>query len=162
MTANFIGQTLWVAQAVPSANTITAFEALTWVQFKGHKSLPVLGVTHAGIDVEDLATGFTASVKGAATGRDSSFSCRGIPADAGQIDVIEQCADEAGLGSVKLLTGSGTDGGDGPAPATGDVVVYAQGYFHSYDPNQGTTSTSEGFTASFRQNAPTVTGTQPA
>ena len=105
MTANFIGQTMYVAQALPATNDDTGFEALTWVQVKGIQTLPVFGVTHNGIDVPDLATGFTQSVKGAAAGRDSTFSFRRIAADAGQIDVAEQAADDDGLGSIKLVTG---------------------------------------------------------
>lgn len=162
MTANFIGQTMYVAQALPATNDDTGFEALTWVQVKGIQTLPVFGVTHNGIDVPDLATGFTQSVKGAAAGRDSTFSFRRIAADAGQIDVAEQAADDDGLGSIKLVTGSGTDSGDGPAATSGDRVVYAQGYFHSLEPNQGTDSSFEGSSCSFRQNAVEVEATEPA
>ena len=160
--SNFIGHTLWVAQALPTANTTTAFEALTWVQVKGIITLPVLGITHNGIDIPDLALGFTQSVKGAGAGKDSTFTYREIAADAGQIDVAEQCADSAGLGSVKIAQGTGTVGADGPAVETGDVVTYAQGYFHTRDPNPGTDSDYKGFTASFRQNAIELTGTEPA
>jgi len=162
MTANHIGKTLYVAQALPATNNAGGFEALTWVQVKGIQTLPVFGVSHSGIDVPDLATGFTQSVKGAAAGRDSTFTFRRIAADAGQIDVQEQAADEAGLGSIKIVTGSGADSGDGPIPATGDRVIYAQGYFHSFEPNQATDSTFEGATVSFRQNAVEVEATEPA
>lgn len=162
MTANHIGKTMYVAQALPATNNAAGFEALTWVQVKGIQTLPVLGVSHSGIDVPDLATGFTSSVKGAAAGRDSTFTYRRIAADAGQIDVEEQAIDDNGLGAVKIVTGSGTDSGDGPAPVTGDPVEYAQGYFHSYEPNQATDSSFEGATVSFRQNNFTVTATEPA
>ena len=162
MTANHIGATLWVAQAAPATNDTTGFEALTWVQVKGIQTLPVLGVSHSGIDVPDLATGFTASVKGAAAGRDSTLSYRRIAADAGQIDVEEQAVDADGIGSVKLAYGSGAVGADGPAVETGDRVIYAQGYFHSFEPNQATDSSYEGATVSFRQNDFTVEGTEPA
>ena len=162
MTANHIGKTMYVAQAVPAANTAAGFEALTWVQVRGIQTLPVLGVTHSGIDISDLGTGFTRSAKGAGAGRDSNFSFRNIDADAGQEDVEEQCVDADGLGSVKIVTGSGADTGDGPAPVTGDPVQYAQGYFHTFEENQGTDTTFEGATASFRQNDFTVKASEPA
>lgn len=162
MTQNHIGKTLWVATALPATNDAAGFEALTWVQVKGIQTLPLLGVTHAGIDVADLATGFTSAVKGAASGKDSPFSHRDIPGDPGQGNVKTQAIDPSGVGSVRIVEGSGTDTGDGPAPVTGDVVEYAQGYFHSYDPNEGSDSTHRGATISFRQNNFSVEGTVPA
>jgi hypothetical protein len=161
MTRSHIGKTIYVAQALPATNDNTGFEALTWVQAKGVQTLPQLGVTHAGIDVPDLGTGFTESVKGAATGVESQMSFRKVDSDAGQIDIKEQSEDGQGLLSVKIVTGSGTDSGDGPAPVSGDAVQYAQGYVHSYQENQGDTTTHEGFTVTFRQNAVTVNATEP-
>lgn len=161
-TRNNIGKTLYVAQALPATNNAAGFEALSWVQAKGVQVLPQLGVTHESIEVPDLATGFTASNKGAASGVESTMSFRLIAADAGQIDIREQSDDNQGVMSVKIVTGSGTDAGDGPAPETGDPVQYAQGYAHSYQENQGDTTTHEGFTVSFRQNALTVNATEPA
>lgn len=162
MTRSHIGKTIYVAQALPATNDDTGFEALAWVQAKGVQSLPQLGVSHSGIDVPDLATGFTESIKGAATGVESQMSFRMIAADAGQIDIKEQSDDIGGVMSVKIVTGSGVDSGDGPAPVSGDAVKYAQGYVHSYQENQGDTTTHEGFTVTFRQNALTVDATEPA
>jgi hypothetical protein len=160
MTRNHIGKTLYVAEGLPDTNDAAGFEDMTWVQVKGIQTLPVLGVSHAGIDVPDLATGFTSSVKGAATGRDTTFTYRNIDADPGQEDVEGLAEDAQGEGCVKIVTGSGTDTGDGPAPVDGDEVKYAQGYFHSYEPNQGTDSSFEGASVSFRQNNFTVVGTE--
>lgn len=162
MTTNHIGATLWVSEAAPATNDTAGFEALTWVQVKGIQTLPVLGVSHSGIDVPDLATGFTSSVKGAAAGRDSTFTYRNIDADPGQEDVEGLAVDDNGVGAVKIGYGSGTVGADGPALETGDEVIYAQGYFHSYEPNQGSDSSFRGATVSFRQNDFTVEGTEPA
>ncbi|WP_425070642.1 hypothetical protein [Sagittula sp. S175] len=164
-TKNHIGKTLYVAQALPATNNAAGFEALTWVQVKGIQTLPVLGVTHATIDVPDLATGFTIAVKGAASGQDTPFTFRDLGTgtlDAGQADAIEQANDAQGLMSVKIVTGSGTDSGDGPAPVTGDPVEYAQGFAHSYVPNTGDTSGHEGGSVTFRQNNFTVSATEPA
>jgi len=161
MTTNHIGATLYVAQAAPATNDAAGFEALTWVQVKGIQTLPVFGVSHAGIDVEDLGTGFTSSVKGAASGRDTAFTFRRIADDPGQIDVKEQAADDNGVASLKIVYGTGVDTGDGPAPVTGDEVHYAQGYLHSYEANAGSVSSFRGASVNFRQNAVEVEGTEP-
>lgn len=165
MTANHIGKTMYVAEALPATNDAAGFEALTWVQVKGIQTLPVLGVSYSGIDAPDLATGFTKSSKGAGAGRDTTFTFRdmgGSSIDPGQEDVIGLAEDRDGLGSVKLVAGTGAFGADGPAPQTGDKVEYAQGYFHTFEPNQGTVTTHEGGTCSFRQNDFTIAATEPA
>jgi hypothetical protein len=162
MTNNHIGKTLYVAQALPATNDDTGFEALTWVQVKGLQVLPQLAITHGDIEVPDLATGFTTGLKGAATGVTSTMSFRKVASDAGQIDVKEQAEDGAGQMSIKIVTGSGTDSGDGPAPVEGDPVQYAQGICKDYQEIQGDSTTHEGFSVSFRQNAFTVDATEPA
>lgn len=161
-TENNIGVTLWGVAGAPSANTTTGFEALTWVQLKGHQTLPVFGVSHSNIDVPDLSTGFTSGVKGAASGRDTTFTFHGDGTDTGIATAITAAADNDGIYSLKIVRGSGTDTGDGPAPTTGDAVQYAHGYLHSYEENQGSDSTHEGGSINFKQNAATVTGTEPA
>jgi len=162
MTRNNIGKTLYVAQALPATNNAAGFEALTWVQVKGLQVLPQLGVTHADIEVPDLGTGFTSTLKGAATGVESTMSFYTVASDPGQVDVLEQAEDQQGLLSIKIVTGSGTDSGDGPAPVTGDPVQYAQGICKNYQQVQGDNTTHEGFTVAFRQNEFTVNGTEPA
>jgi hypothetical protein len=162
MTRNNIGKTLFVAQALPATNDDTGFEALTWVQVKGLQVLPQLGISHADIEVPDLATGFTSTLKGAATGVESTMAFRTVDSDAGQEDVREQAHDAQGLMSVKIVTGSGTDTGDGPAPVSGDAVKYAQGICKNYQEIQGDTTNHEGFSVAFRQNDFTVDATEPA
>lgn len=160
--ANHIGKTLWVAQAHPATNDTAGFEALTWVQVNGLQVLPTLGGSHNLIDVEDLAVGEVTAEKGAHSGNDSTMSFYTVAADAGQIDIKEQADDDAGALSVRIVTGSGTDSGSGPAPVTGDPVVYAQGIAHSYVDNEGNVSNHDGFQVGFRQNLKKVTGTVPA
>lgn len=162
MTNNHIGKTFYVAQALPATNDAAGFAALTWVQVKGVQTLPQLGVSHSTIDIPDLATGFTTKAKGAAAGVSTTATFRTVASDPGQADVLEQCLDEAGPISVKIGVGSGTDSGDGPALQTGDVVEYAQGIAHSYQPNQGDNSSHEGFQFTFEQNNFTVTATEPS
>lgn len=162
MTRNHIGKTLYVAQALPATNDSTGFEALTWVQVKGLQVLPQLGVSHADIEVPDLSTGFTSTLKGAATGVESTMAFRTVAADAGQVDVKEQAVDAQGEMSIKIVTGSGTDTGDGPAPVSGDAVQYAQGICKNYQEIQGDTTNYEGFSVAFRQNDFTVDATEPA
>lgn len=157
-TSNDIGKTLYVSAALPATNDAAGFEALTWTKVEGLQELPQIGVSHANIDVPDLQSGFTAGVKGAATGNDSQMMFRDIgSADAGQ-DIIHTASDGgSGSMSVKIVEGSGTDN----APVSGDPVEYAQGYAHSYLKNKGTTTSHEGFAANFKQNALSVTATEP-
>lgn len=161
MTQNHIGKTIYVAKAKPAANTAAGFEALTWVLAKGPITLPQLGTTHSMTDIPDLATGFTSAVKGAGQGVDTTMTFRDVDGDTGQADLIGQADDNDGILCVKIVSGTGADTGDGPAPVAGDKVEYAQGIAHSYQPNQGDNSSYEGFQVGFRQNAKTVKATQP-
>ena len=162
MTANNIGLTLYGVAGAPATNNAAGFEALTWVQLKGTQTLPVFGVTHANIDVSDLGTGFTSGVKGAGTGKDMSFTYHGDGTDTGIATAIVAANAQAGIYSLKIVRGSGTDSGDGPAPVTGDVVQYAHGYLHTYEENAKDDSSFEGGSINFKQNAATVNGTEPA
>lgn len=159
MTGSHIGKTMYVAEAVPATNNAAGFEALTWVKAEGIQVLPQLGVSHANIDVPDLQTGFTAGVKGAGTGNDSTCTFRDVAGDAGQDDIrgLANAGGTLGAGSIKIVKGSGTN----QAPVAGDPVQYAQGYFHSYVEIQGDTTTHEGFSANFKQNDLTVDATEP-
>ena len=162
MTQNFIGDTIYVTKAYPATNTAVDFEALPWVQAKGNVTLPQLGVSHSLIDIPDLATGFDDVVKGAGKGVDTNMTFREKDGDTGQADIKAQAGDNDGILCVKIVSGSGVDSGDGPAPVTGDPVKYAQGIAHSYQPNQGDNSSYKGFQAGFRQKKPTIEATEPA
>ena len=162
MTDNNIGVTLWGVAGAPATNNAAGFEALAWVQLKKTQTLPVFGVSHSNIDVPDLSTGFTSGVKGAGSGRDTTFTYHGDGTDTGIASAIVAANDQDGIFSLKIVRGSGTDAGDGPAPVTGDAVEYAHGYLHSYEPNQGSDSSHQGGSINFKQNAATVTATEPA
>jgi len=158
MTKNFIGHTIYAADAYPTENTAAAFAALTWVKVEGLITLPQLGVTHSMIDVPDLQTGFTSAVKGAGLGVDTTATFRNVASDAGQEDIKNSADSQAGILSIKIVNGSGT----AQAPVSGDPVLYAQGIAHSHQPNQGDNASFEGFSIGFRQNAPTIAATEPA
>lgn len=159
---NNIGLTLYGVAGVPATNNSAGFEALTWVQLKGTQSLPVLGVTHNNIDVADLGTGFTAGVKGAATGKDTQLMYRGDGTDTGVATAIVAAREKAGLYSLKIVHGSGTDAGDGPAPVAGDAVEYAHGYLHTYEENPKDDTSFAGATINFKQNDFTVDAVEPS
>ena len=161
-TANQIGLTLYGVAGLPATNNKAGFEALTFVQLKGTQMLPSFGVTHGNIDVADLGTGFTSGVKGAATGSDSTFTFHGTGADTGVATAIVAANNEAGLYSLKIVRGTGTDSGDGPAPVAGDIVQYAQGYLHSYVLNPKDDASFEGGTINFKQNDVTVDDVEPS
>lgn len=157
--ANYIRDILYVAQALPATNDDTGFEALTWVKVNGIQVLPKFAIAHNEIEVEDLESGFTKGEKGAAAGVGSPITVREVAADAGQEDLIEQADDSDGHLSCKIVR---KPSGTGNTPASGDVVEYAQGFCHSYTPNDQNVSSHTGFTVTFRQNEQTVKATEPA
>lgn len=158
MSRSHIGKTLWVAMAAPATNDASGFAALTWVKVNGVQVLPQLGITHSNIDVPDLEAGFTSGVKGAGSGNDSTASFRLVASDTGQTN-IRNLANEkgGGIGSIRITRGTGAGG----APATGNELQYATGYFHGYLENQGDDSSHEGFSVNFKQNGATVDATFP-
>lgn len=158
-TRNNIGKSIFFASALPATNDDTGFEALTWLELEHPQTLPQFGVTNSNIDVSDLKTGFTSGVKGSASGVDSQGSNRIEASEltTNQLAFKALCDGPTGVCSIKIITGSGT----GNAPATGDPVEYAQGYVHSYQENQATDSTHEGFVYNFKQNALTVKADNP-
>ena len=164
MSRSHIGKRFFVAAELPDTNDAAGFEALDWIEAKGIQVLPQLGVTHAAIDVPDLSSGFTQGLKGAGTGVDSTMTFRLILNDAGQED-LKELADVGGTqgsGSIKIVTAGGTlDSDSVPAIEAGDPVQYAQGFFHSYLELQGDTTSYEGFTVNFRQNAVTINDDEP-
>lgn len=159
-TGSHIGKTIYIASAVPTTNNKAGFEALTWVKVNGVQTLPQLGVSHNDIPVPDLQTGFTAGIKGAGTGNNSTMSFRDVPSDTGQSNLrgLADAGGTGGDGSIKIVKGSGT----AQAPVAGDPVQYAHGYFHSFTEIQGDDSSHEGFTVNFRQNDLTVVDVEPS
>lgn len=155
-TKNYIGETIHVVAALPTANTAAAFAEMDWTKAAGVQQLPQFGISHGNTDVEDLETGFTAGVKGAGAGNDSQMAFRDLGTatrDPGQ-QIIKDAAESAGGDICVRIT-----------PKPGDTttpVKYAQGYAHSYIENQGNVSAFKGFTVNFKQNAPTVEAPQAA
>jgi hypothetical protein len=156
-TRSHIGKTLWIAMAAPATEDAAGFAALTWVKVNGVQTLPQLGLSHNNIDVPDLESGFTRGVKGAGTGNDSTATFRMVATDTGQgnIRTLANAGGTGGIGSVRITRGTGTGG----APANGNELQYATGYFHSYVEIQGDDSTHEGFSVNFKQNSPTIDAT---
>lgn len=158
---NHLGTTYYVSAALPATNDATGFEALTWTELGDVMQGPQLGYEHEQIDIPaTLKNAYVKSVKGPGKGVDTPIQCLYDPTsvDAGQAIVIAAADDDDGHLSIKAAKGSGTDN----AVQTGDPVTYAQGYAHSYLPNQATSTSYEGFSVSFRSNAKSVTDTEPA
>lgn len=156
---NTIGYRVYYSTTLPATNDASGFEALSWSATDGLVQAPQFGVSHAGIDIPDLLTGFTRSVKGAATGNDTQILFHTEDGTTGHADIKTTADDEGGNIALKLVKdGTGTGG----APASGDDVEYAQGYLHSFVRNQGTVTAYEGFSVNFRQNKETVEATEPA
>lgn len=159
-TKSNIGLSIYVAAALPATNDAAGFEAMSWLEADHPVQGPQFGLTHSNIDIPDLKGGFTTGAKGSGQGQDSQMSFRidNSTLTAGQV-ALKTAADGAqGTMSIKIVRGSGADN----AAQSGDPVQYAQGYVHSYIENQATDNSYEGFQVNFKQNAPTVSGTQPA
>lgn len=158
MSTNDIGQTIYMAEGHPATNDPSGFEAMTWVEVSGPQSIGERGVSHNGIDVQDLKTGFTFQVKGEASGVDTTLVFRKVDADTGQGNMKTQAEDRTGEVSIKIATGSGAAN----ALTTGDPVEYAQGIIHSYRPRESTVTSHKGFSTVFRNNDFWVVATEPA
>lgn len=159
MTTNYIGAKLYIASAHPATNNAAGFEALTWVLINGLVSGPQFGYSHETINIPDLGTGFSDAVKGMGMGTDTSFAYRYIESDAGQAAVRTAAVDDDGDVSLKLVV---TPTGVAGVPATGDEVEYAQGFLHSFLPNQPTSTAYTGATVNFRVRQKPVLAAEPA
>jgi len=159
-TRNNIGKSIYFSTTLPATNDAAGFEALTWVELEFPETLPQFGVTNNNIDVPDLKSGFTKGTKGAASGVDSQGSNRidGSVLSTGQAAFKTLCDGASGACAIKIGTGSGA----AAALVATDPVEYAQGYVHSYQENQATDSSYEGFVYNFKQNALTIKDEEPA
>jgi hypothetical protein len=159
-TKTNIGKSVYFSPALPATNDAAGFEALTWTEVDHPIQAPQFGLSHGNTDVPNLKSGFTTGAKGAASGKDSqsSYAIDNGARTAGQTALKENAETLGTVGSFKVGRGSGTDG----ALVTGDPVVYAQGYTHSYEENQATDNSYEGFSVNFKQNAVAVEATEPA
>lgn len=151
---------IFVTAGVPATNDAAGFEALSWTRVEHPVTGPSFGLTHANIDIPNLETGFTEGAKGAGSGQDSTMSFANVTGDAGQalLKTLAEAGGASGYGSIKIARILVAEGD----PATGAAVQYATGYFHSYTENAADTTSYEGFSANFKQNAPAINATEPA
>jgi len=143
--ATDIKSKVWLAQAIPATATLTAFQALSWVQIKGVVSIGSFGFAHAMIEVPDLETGVTIQEKGAETGQAGPIAFREISGDAGQADVAESVASREWV-SLRV---------DDP---TGGKARFYMGHIHSLIPNEGSVTSYKGSTCQFTPNAYPIYG----
>lgn len=158
MTTNDIGTSVYIATSKPATDDAAGFAALTWTRVNGVQSVGEMGLTHAGIDVDDLGSGVSTQVKGMASGRDTTMVFRHVASDTGQGTLKTQADDADGVLSVKVGKGSGADG----ALASGDAVEYFHGIVHSHTRRERSGTSNNGFSVVFHNNIAAVTGTQPA
>jgi hypothetical protein len=152
-----IGRVLQIALARPATNDNAGFGALTWQTIHDWETLPQFGLAHSDIEVPNGATGFTQSLKGAQTGTATTFSWSTGTTSTGQTNAIT-AALAAGPGSIVSLRIVETPVLGG-TPAATNPMEAATGYLGSLVPNQGSNSSYEGYSVTFRQDAPTVIGT---
>jgi hypothetical protein len=160
MTArkSHIGRVLQIAVGRPATIDNAGFGALTWKTIGNWETLPQFGLSHSDIEVPNAATGFTQSLKGAQTGVATTFAwSNGATPDTGQTEALS-AANATGSSSIVSLriVETATPGG---VPASPNPMEAATGYLGSLVPNQGSNSSYEGFSVTFRQDAPTIIGT---
>lgn len=156
MSKTQIGKRLYVSTTLPSDNTASAFEALTWVLVEGRQQLFQLGITHSVTEIEDM-DGFNDAAKASGQGIQSTGMFYAVEGDAGQAALITAAESADGLIAIKQVKGTGT----GNDPVAGDPVEYAYGFMHSYEPMQPTVTSYEGFNVTFRQTQRTVRDEEP-
>jgi hypothetical protein len=154
-----IGRVLQIALARPATIDNAGFGALTWHTIDNWETLPQFGLSHNDIEVPNGSTGFTQSLKGAQTGVATTFAWTvGTgAAGTGQTNAIT-AALAAGAASIVSLRIVDTPVPNATPVATNPMEA-ATGYLGSLAPNQGTNASYEGFSVTFRQDAPTVIGT---
>ena len=157
MTKTHLGKQVFAAAGIPATNDDTGFEALTWIRVNGFVGGLQLGFTSNNVDIPGLAEGITLGAKGMRIGNDSTASFRNVASDTGQTNVKGYANGSTTAHSVKVVSADA-----GVAAEAGDAVQYAQGYFHSVLENEISEGGYEGFDVNFKQNAPTVNGTEPA
>jgi hypothetical protein len=150
MSTSDITTKLYIATGVPATFDKAGYEALTWVQVKGIVSVGSIGVTDSIIDVPDLETGFTKSVKGARVGTVIPVAMREIKSDAGQAALKTACEAFTEY-SFKVLE-----------PTAADEVEYISGLPHDWLRNERSTTAYAGFTANIRSNYPSVVVATPS
>jgi len=148
---------IYVTAGIPATNGEAGFEALTWTRVAHPVTGPSFGITHANIDVPNLETGFTLGAKGAGSGVDSQMAFASKSGDAGQalLKQLGEAGGAEGYGSIRVVRIEAPGG----EPTIGAAAEFATGYFHSYTQNAADTTTYEGFSVNFKQNAPAVSGT---
>jgi hypothetical protein len=154
MTKTHLGKQVFAASGIPSANTATEFEALTWVRVNGFVGGFQLGFAANNVDIPDIAEGITLGAKGMRSGNDSTASFRNVASDTGQANVKGYADDTTSAHSLMIISAAAGDD-----PGTLEPVQYAQGYFHSFLENEIAEGGYEGFSVNFKQNAVTVNGT---
>ena len=140
---------LYIAAALPATDTLSAFQALTWVQVKGVSSIGSIGFTHNMIEVPDLESGINLQLKGAETGQAASIVFRAIDGDAGQEDVQAAAPTRTEV-ALKIMDPDGTNS------------RFVRGELHSLVPNEASNTSHRGATVSFTPNMRPIYGASSA
>ena len=115
MTNTHLGKQVFAAAGIPSANTTTAFEALTWVRVNGFVGGFQLGFAANNVDIPDIAEGITLGAKGMRSGNDSTASFRNVASDTGQTNVKGYADDATSAHSLKIISAA--------TPASAEMIL---------------------------------------
>lgn len=143
--ATSIKKRLFISLTPPATVTLVSYQALPFVQIGGIVSLGSLGFSHATIEVPEIETGITRSLKGARAGQAAQVSFATVIGDAGQAAVA--AADE-GYSEVSLMI----------VNPDGVSAEFWTGIVHSLIGNESNTTSFNGAGFTFVPNYPALTG----
>lgn len=143
--ATSIKKRAFISLTTPASQTIAGYTALTWLQIKGVITIGQIGFNHATIDVPDLESGITKTLKGARQGTGGQIAYSRKAADAGQTAVATANEGEAEV-AIQIVDPDGT------------LSDYWTGIIHSLNDNEGSTTSYEGSTFTFVPNYAKVRG----
>jgi hypothetical protein len=136
MSSEEIGTKLAIAEGLPATRDAAGFGALTFEQINGIVSIGARGFSNAAINVPDLETGISTTLKGEETGNTVTVTCRTIPGDDGQADAKAACEARGGTSGEYSWRETKPDG----------RVNYYTGPAMSLEDNEASVSSYEGFT----------------
>jgi hypothetical protein len=145
MSTTDIGTTIAISTGIPATFDEAGYEAMTWTPVPGLVSIGEVGDDHASIQVPDLETGRSKTLKGELTGTTTPLAFREIAGNAGQAAMKAACATR-GEYSFRIAEPDGAE-------------RYLSGVAMSYKRNARNNTSYAGFTCSITNNYDEVSGT---
>lgn len=144
-----IRKKLMVSSTPPAAQTLAAYQGLTWKQVKGLTAIPNPSFSHNMINVPDVTEGVTKALKGSQQGQGATGGYYDIEGDEGQ-GLVETVADQLGDCAIAIVD------------ADGVKADFWTGPLGSLAATEGTDTTHAGKTFQFTPNFQKIRGNYSA